>query len=584
MKKLIKIGMFLYFIACLVLLGHISAFADEVKPIHEYNFDSDSGTTVIDSGSNKKNGIATGTENSKLITGYNGVGFARHFEKEKKQIIKVSSISIPNSARSVRFKVRRDGIPVSAESECILSTTNTNGNLDSFIRINGDAISKAEDAGKLQIMVLENSVFDCISPTSICDGKWHDILFTYDSKIVKLYIDDMETPVFTKSGEYSHKGSYSENKITIGNFAQDSISHGYFQGDLDNIQIYSSAITPISTKPSKLTAVGGESKVDLTWNAVNGASSYTIKRSTTAGGPYSAVATDITGTSYTDIGITDEAIYYYVATAVINGKESDESNEANASAIISNLEVPSELKALGGNSKVDLTWNEVSNATSYIVKRSTTPGGPYTTIATDLTGTTYTDTGITNGITYYYIVASVVQGRESEGSDEVSAVPIPEQTPSTTEAKLKVVLEVSEALRLSVDNDLNINTQMAWSSSDNTVATVNEKGVVTAIAPGNTVITVKSVDNSYTDYINVLVVENADDYRLAIDLKVGETARLTTDDFTNTANVTWAPMDSSIANVTTKGKVTALSKGLVLITAKDAEGNIIGRIYVRVRE
>jgi uncharacterized protein YjdB len=40
----------------------------------------------------------------------------------------------------------------------------------------------------------------------------------------------------------------------------------------------------------------------------------------------------------------------------------------------------------------------------------------------------------------------------------------------------------------------------------------------------------------------------------------------------------------SIANVTSKGKVTALSKGLVLISTKDADGNIIGNVYVRVRE
>ena len=52
-------------------------------------------------------------------------------------------------------------------------------------------------------------------------------------------------------------------------------------------------------------------------------------------------------------------------------------------------------------------------------------------------------------------------------------------------------------------------------------------------------ITVKSSDGSYTDYINVLVVENAEDYRLAIDLNAGETARLTADDFTNTANITF---------------------------------------------
>jgi hypothetical protein len=248
------------------------------------------------------------------------------------------------------------------------------------------------------------------------------------------------------------------------------------------------------------------------------------------------------------------------------------------------VETSINLTASGGTSKIDLTWDAVDKATSYIIKRSTTAGGPYTAIANDITGTSFTDTDVTNGTTYYYIITAIVDGRESGNSNEASATPEASQTPPTTEAKLKVVLEVAESLRLSVDDDLNVNTQMSWSSSEPTVATVNEKGIVTALAPGNTVITVKSVDGSYTDYINVLVVENADDYRLAIDLKIGETARLTADDFTNTANITWAPMDSSIANVTSKGKVTALSKGLVLISAKDAEGNIIGRVYVRVRE
>lgn len=242
------------------------------------------------------------------------------------------------------------------------------------------------------------------------------------------------------------------------------------------------------------------------------------------------------------------------------------------------------LIATGSTSKIDLTWDAVDKATSYNIKRSTTAGGPYESISSDVTSTTYTDTNVTNGTNYYYIVTAIVAGSESGNSNEASATPEASQTSPTTEGKLKVVLEVLEALRLSVDDDLNVNTQMSWSSSDQTVATVNEKGIVIALAPGNTVITVKSADGSYTDYINVLVVENADDYRLAIDLKIGETARLTADDFTNTANMTWAPMDSSIANVTSKGKVTALSKGLVLISAKDTEGNIIGRVYVRVRE
>lgn len=154
---------------------------------------------------------------------------------------------------------------------------------------------------------------------------------------------------------------------------------------------------------------------------------------------------------------------------------------------------------------------------------------------------------------------------------------------TATKSTLKVVLEVDEELQLSVDDDLNENTEMTWTSSENTVATVDGNGVVTALVPGNTVITVTSADGTYTDNINVLVVENAKDYRLAVDLKVGKSCRLTADDYTNTVPVTWTSLDPTVATVSDNGKVTAVSKGLTIITATDDKGNEIGQIYVRVR-
>lgn len=149
---------------------------------------------------------------------------------------------------------------------------------------------------------------------------------------------------------------------------------------------------------------------------------------------------------------------------------------------------------------------------------------------------------------------------------------------------LKVVLEVNEELQLSVDDDLNENLNMTWTSSENSVATVATNGVVKAISPGNTMITVLSSDGSYVDTINVLVVDDADDLRLAIDLKEGESCRLTIDDLTDTVPTTWNSLNSDIVTVTSKGRVTAKSKGLTLITATDVEGNIIGQVYVRVRK
>lgn len=155
---------------------------------------------------------------------------------------------------------------------------------------------------------------------------------------------------------------------------------------------------------------------------------------------------------------------------------------------------------------------------------------------------------------------------------------------SSTHNKLKVVLEPKEVLQLSVDDDLSENTKLAWTSSDTSVATVDSNGAVTAIKKGDTVITAKSADGSYSESINVLVVDDADDYRLAVDLKMGNFSRLTIDNYTNTVPVTWTSMDPTVATISAKGKVTAVGKGLALMTAKDSDGKVIGQVYVRVRE
>lgn len=80
------------------------------------------------------------------------------------------------------------------------------------------------------------------------------------------------------------------------------------------------------------------------------------------------------------------------------------------------------LNAVAGDSNVQLSWSSIENATSYNIKRSTTAGGPYTTIATS-SAITYVDTDVTNGISYYYVVTAIVSGTESENSNEVSATP-----------------------------------------------------------------------------------------------------------------------------------------------------------------
>ena len=72
------------------------------------------------------------------------------------------------------------------------------------------------------------------------------------------------------------------------------------------------------------------------------------------------------------------------------------------------------------STQANLTWNAVLGATSYNVKRSTNSGGPYTTITTGVTTTTGTDTGLSVGVKYYYVVSAVSGGVESLNSSEAA--------------------------------------------------------------------------------------------------------------------------------------------------------------------
>jgi len=72
------------------------------------------------------------------------------------------------------------------------------------------------------------------------------------------------------------------------------------------------------------------------------------------------------------------------------------------------------------SSWVALNWNTVSGATSYNVKRSTTSGGPYITIASGVTATSFSNTGLAGGTKYYYVVSAVSSSGEGLISAEVS--------------------------------------------------------------------------------------------------------------------------------------------------------------------
>jgi len=178
--------------------------------------------------------------------------------------------------------------------------------------------------------------------------------------------------------------------------------------------------------PTGLNATAGNQQVNLTWTASSGATSYNVKRGTASGGPYTTISSPGT-TSYADSSVTNGTTYYYVVSAVNSGGESGNSSQVSATPTVAPPAAPTGLSATAGDKQVALTWNASTGAVTYNVKRSTTHGGPYSTVNSP-TGTSYTDVGLTDGTTYYYVATAVNAGGESGPSSEVSATPAASST------------------------------------------------------------------------------------------------------------------------------------------------------------
>ena len=119
------------------------------------------------------------------------------------------------------------------------------------------------------------------------------------------------------------------------------------------------------------------------------------------------------------------------SVAVVNGAINGSIGALSAVILISgNVDLqptaaPSLSLANEGNASIDLSWSSVAGSAGYNVYRSPLSGGGWVKLNNSpVAGTTFTDSGVQNAKTYYYVVTSLDGiGNESGYSNEVSALP-----------------------------------------------------------------------------------------------------------------------------------------------------------------
>ena len=167
----------------------------------------------------------------------------------------------------------------------------------------------------------------------------------------------------------------------------------------------------------------------------------------------------------------------------------------------------------------------------------------------------------------------------------------------TSSAKTMFVGETA-ALEVNIYPADATNKLLHFSCSDHAVASVTQEGVVTALAPGQAVITVLTDDNGYKDICTITVKSILvpvtgikwtlwDSAKGAMQLKKGDTATLGVTLLPENASDTrliWTSANAGVASVDDRGRITAAAVGTTTVVATSADGGFTATCEVTVSE
>lgn len=266
-----------------------------------------------------------------------------------------------------------------------------------------------------------------VSWNPVSNADYYELFYStdgssYESGLVR------ETEAYISAGEGTlSNGDYYFKIKAFNNYGSSpysSIAHCYFSSGGNGGG--GGGSTTIST-PTNVSANVSGSQVRVSWNSVSNASYYRVYRASNSSGSYSMLE-NAYGTYYYDSN--PNTYNYYKVTAVSNsGDESNKSDYAycyyssgggGGGGGTTVPEAPTGINAVNvGNAMlpdIKISWNSVSNATSYKVYRSTSASGSYSQIGSETTNTFLYDSNPRQGNNYYKVKAFNSAGGSSYSS------------------------------------------------------------------------------------------------------------------------------------------------------------------------
>ncbi len=214
----------------------------------------------------------------------------------------------------------------------------------------------------------------------------------------------------SSTGAYALAGTVTSSSFTNTGLTAGTTYYYKVRSYAGTTKVYSAFSSVVSARPvpaaptSPKATPATYNSIKVTWAAVSGATNYELYRATSSTGTY-ALLTTTSYTYYTNTSVNTGAAYYYKVRAyrLVGSTKVYGAFSAVASARTA-LGTPSSVKAAPVTySSIKVTWSAVTGASGYVVYRATSSTGTYASVGT-ATSTSFTNTSIATGITYYYKV------------------------------------------------------------------------------------------------------------------------------------------------------------------------------------